>query len=56
MAVNLAGQASIIGSVYGQLAGTYYGASQIPPKWCTFMSKFDDFQNIITCLIGIKPA
>jgi ADP-ribosyl-[dinitrogen reductase] hydrolase len=33
LAVNLAGHASEIGAVTGQLAGAVYGAKSIPPRW-----------------------
>lgn len=32
-AVNLGGDADVTGSVYGQLAGAYYGAAAIPVTW-----------------------
>ena len=33
LAVNLGDDADTTGAVYGQLAGAFYGASQIPEKW-----------------------
>lgn len=33
LAVNLGGDSDTIGAVTGQLAGAYYGASSIPPRW-----------------------
>jgi len=33
LAVNLGDDADTTGAVYGQLAGAFYGASQIPKKW-----------------------
>jgi ADP-ribosylglycohydrolase len=33
VAVNLGDDADTTGAVYGQLAGTYYGASGVPPEW-----------------------
>lgn len=32
-AVNLGGKSSIVGALYGQLAGAYYGADHIPDNW-----------------------
>lgn len=34
LAVNLGDDADTTGAVYGQIAGTYYGYTNIPPTWC----------------------
>ena len=39
MAVNLGDDADTTGAVYGQLAGAFYGASGIPPKWLKEITK-----------------
>ena len=33
LAVNLGDDADTTGAIYGQLAGAYYGESNIPPHW-----------------------
>ena len=33
LAVNLGEDADSVGAVYGQIAGAYYGYSQIPKRW-----------------------
>jgi len=33
VAVNLGGDSVSLGTVYGQIAGTYYGLLSIPAKW-----------------------
>jgi ADP-ribosylglycohydrolase len=35
LAVNLGNDADTTGAIYGQLAGAFYGAEQIPPEWRT---------------------
>jgi len=35
LAVNLGNDADTTGAIYGQLAGAFYGAQQIPPEWRT---------------------
>ena len=33
LAVNLGDDADTTGAIYGQIAGAFYGAEQIPPEW-----------------------
>ena len=40
VAVNLGVNANAIGAIYGQLAGIYYGFTQIPQKWISKLHKF----------------
>jgi len=40
MAVNLGANANAIGAIYGQLAGIYYGFTQMPQKWISKLHKF----------------
>ena len=39
LAVNLGDDADTTGAVYGQLAGAYYGAEQIPIAWRERLAK-----------------
>ena len=41
MAVNLGDDTDTTGSVYGQLAGAYYGKSGIPFKWLSKLAHKD---------------
>lgn len=38
MAVNLGDDADTTGAIFGQLAGAYYGASEIPTKWVELLA------------------
>ena len=38
LAVNLGNDADTTGAIYGQLAGAFYGAEQIPPEWMPQMN------------------
>jgi ADP-ribosyl-[dinitrogen reductase] hydrolase len=46
-AVNIGGDADSLGSVVGQLAGSYYGYSNIPRKWIRDINKWT-FGTIVT--------
>jgi ADP-ribosyl-[dinitrogen reductase] hydrolase len=41
LAVNLGNDADTTGAVYGQLAGAFYGAEQIPSEWRTKLAMHD---------------
>lgn len=43
LAVNLGGDSDTIGAVYGQIAGAYYGFSNIPERW---VAKVKDYKKI----------
>ena len=43
LAINLGFNSNAIGAIYGQLAGIYYGFTQIPQRW---ISKLHQFPNI----------
>lgn len=45
-AVNLGDDADTTGAVYGQLAGTYYGAQGIPPKWRKILARRDEIESL----------
>ncbi|NYB53054.1 MAG: ADP-ribosylglycohydrolase family protein [Methanobacteriaceae archaeon] len=51
LAVNLGEDADTTGAIYGQLAGAYYGASQIPSKWINKLAKLDLIQSFIDSLL-----
>jgi len=40
-AANLCGDADSVAAIAGQLAGAYYGVSQIPPHWIDLIQKWD---------------
>jgi ADP-ribosylglycohydrolase len=48
LAVDLGNDADTTGAIYGQIAGAFYGADQIPPEWrakltmCELITKFAD--------------
>jgi len=46
-AINMCGDADTVGSIAGQIAGAYYGASQIPYKWIQTIQKWDNGGTII---------
>ena len=45
LAVNLGDDSDTIGAVYGQLAGAYYGAEEIPAEWIEGLSKIDIIES-----------
>ena len=45
-AVNLGGQASIVGALYGQIAGLYYGAQYMPDNWIRSLSYLSALEDI----------
>lgn len=48
--INLGGDTDTVGAVYGQLAGAYYGLSDIPEQWVERVASRDVLQNITTKL------
>ena len=51
LAVNLGEDADTVGAVYGQLAGAYYGYSQIPLRWRTGLYQGDAIKRLTDALI-----
>ena len=45
--VNLRGDSDSVGSVVGQIAGAYYGVSNIPTNWIKTVSKWDKYEIAI---------
>ena len=45
-AVNLGGDADTVGACTGALAGAYWGASEIPDRWCRDLEGYDDLVRI----------
>ena len=52
LAVNLGEDADTTGAIYGQLAGAYYGFSNIPYKWRKKLAKTDMIEIIIEKLLN----
>jgi ADP-ribosyl-[dinitrogen reductase] hydrolase len=55
LAVNLGEDADTTGAIYGQLAGAYYGFSNIPEKWTKKLAKQDMIESIIKRLMQSNP-
>lgn len=57
MAVNLGDDADTTGAIYGQLAGAYYGASNIPDEWKEKLVKRELIESLTEDLweVTIKP-
>jgi ADP-ribosyl-[dinitrogen reductase] hydrolase len=45
LAVNLGNDADTTGAIYGQIAGAFYGAEQIPPEWRVKLTMHDFIQE-----------
>jgi ADP-ribosyl-[dinitrogen reductase] hydrolase len=45
-AINLGNNSAAIGAIYGQLAGLYYGFSEIPQKWSSKVHKLSLFEEL----------
>ena len=57
LAVNLGDDADTTGAVYGQLAGAYYGAAQIPIAWREKLAKRDLIERFAEQLLRLAyPA
>ena len=54
MAVNLGDDADTVGAVTGQLAGAYYGASQIPERWIKQLAKLDLITHLTQSLFTLR--
>ena len=55
LAVNLGENADTTGAIYGQLAGAYYGFSNIPEKWTKKLAKQEMIESIIKRLVQSNP-
>ena len=53
LAVNLGEDADTTGAIYGQLAGAYYGFSNIPKKWTKKLAKIEIIESVILHLLQI---
>jgi ADP-ribosyl-[dinitrogen reductase] hydrolase len=56
MVVNLGNDADTTGAVYGQLAGAYYGESQIPTKWLSKMALREKIIEIADDLYNLSKT
>ena len=56
MAVNLGNDADTTGAVYGQIAGAYYGMSDIPENWLKKLAKRDLIVDIADSLKDISTV
>src|SRR5690606_8969234 len=54
--VNLGEDADTTGAVYGQLAGAYYGAEGIGPRWRERVAKRDLIEAFVGQLAELRPA
>jgi ADP-ribosyl-[dinitrogen reductase] hydrolase len=52
LAVNLGDDADTTGAVYGQIAGAYYGADDIPPTWLDKLALRDTIEDLAARLAG----
>ena len=52
-AVNLGGDADTIGAVCGQIAGAYYGYSNIPERWLTVIKDREKLDKLIDDFIAV---
>ncbi len=56
LAVNLGEDADTTGAIYGQIAGTYYGASAIPTEWRSRLARTDEIETLAVRLTDSSPA
>jgi ADP-ribosyl-[dinitrogen reductase] hydrolase len=54
LAVNLGGDADTTGAIYGQIAGAFYGAEQIPQEWRAKLTMHDFIQEKADQLFAIS--
>jgi len=54
LAVNLGEDADTTGAIYGQLAGAYYGVSNIPEKWTKKLVKIEIIESITEGLLKVS--
>lgn len=53
LAVNLGDDADTTGAVYGQIAGAYYGAGAIPPRWIERLAMREQIERLARGLIAL---
>jgi ADP-ribosyl-[dinitrogen reductase] hydrolase len=53
LAVNLGDDADTTGAIYGQIAGAFYGAKQIPQEWRAKLTMHDFMQEQADQLLSI---
>ena len=53
LAVNLGNDADTTGAIYGQLAGTFYGAEAIPAAWKATLAKRELIIDLADRLYGL---
>jgi ADP-ribosyl-[dinitrogen reductase] hydrolase len=51
-AVNLGGNADVIGAVYGQLAGAHYGVGGLPPAWLAALAQREQIAALADRLLN----
>jgi ADP-ribosylglycohydrolase len=56
LAVNLGEDADTTGAVYGQLAGAFYGASDIPKEWRERVTRAADIEQLATRLCELAAS
>ena len=56
LAVNLGDDADTTGAVYGQIAGAYYGASQIPAHWLEALAHRNLISDFADQLFDLRPS
>jgi ADP-ribosyl-[dinitrogen reductase] hydrolase len=56
LAVNLGDDPDTTGAIYGQIAGAFYGAEQIPPEWRAKLTMHDFIQDKADQLLAIAEA
>ncbi len=54
LAVNLGEDADTTGAIYGQLAGAYYGFSNIPKTWTKKLAKHEMIKSIVKKLLDVQ--
>lgn len=54
LAVNLGDDADTTGAIYGQLAGAYYGAQDIPAEWLVKLCQTELINNYADGLLSLS--
>jgi ADP-ribosyl-[dinitrogen reductase] hydrolase len=53
LAANLGEGSDVVGAVYGQLAGAFYGATAIPPAWRSSLARRDLIEDLADGLFNV---